>query len=158
MANVADGASGTDAVNVRQMQAQSVATLNQANAYTDQRVSEIVAVPMQAIEDLRGQVDDQFRQTDRVALVTVPYGGMKSDFTLDRDRFLAALDTLTGRAPQTESASDAGCRSRSTLVALAGTLDSIASADAPPSRRQRIQRCDTVVASTSRPCSTAICR
>ncbi len=68
---------------------------------------------------------------DRVALVTVPYGGMKSDFTLDRDRFLAALDPLTGRAPQTESASDAGCRSRSTLVALAGTLDSIASADAP---------------------------
>ncbi|WP_206861146.1 YadA-like family protein [Lysobacter changpingensis] len=65
VANVADGASGTDAVNVRQMQAQSVTTLNQANAYTDQRVTEIVAVPMQAIEDLRGQVDDQFRQTDR---------------------------------------------------------------------------------------------
>ena len=65
VANVADGAAGTDAVNVRQMQAQSVTTLNQANAYTDQRVSEIVAVPMQAIEDLRGQVEDEFRQTDR---------------------------------------------------------------------------------------------
>ncbi|HEY1138598.1 MAG TPA: YadA-like family protein, partial [Lysobacter sp.] len=63
--NVADGTAATDAVNVQQMQAQSATTLTQANVYTDQRVSEIVAVPMQAIEDLRGQVDDQFRHTDR---------------------------------------------------------------------------------------------
>ncbi len=65
VANVADGTAATDAVNVQQMQAQSVTTLTQANTYTDQRVSEIVAVPMQAIEDLRGQVEDEFRHTDR---------------------------------------------------------------------------------------------
>lgn len=68
---------------------------------------------------------------DRVALVTVPYGGMKSDFTSDHNRILAALAPIVGRAPQTESASDAGCRTRSTLVALAGTLDSLSSGDAP---------------------------
>ena len=65
VANVADGTAATDAVNVQQMQAQSATTLVQANTYTDQRVNEIIAVPMQAIEDLRGQVDDEFRQTDR---------------------------------------------------------------------------------------------
>jgi len=68
---------------------------------------------------------------DRVALVTVPYGGMKSDFTSDHARIVAALGPIVGRAPQTESASDAGCRTRSTLVALAGTLDSLSSGDAP---------------------------
>ena len=65
VANVAAGSAPTDAVNVQQMQAQSVSTITQANAYTDQRVQEIVAVPLQAIEDLRGQVEDEFRHTDR---------------------------------------------------------------------------------------------
>ncbi len=68
---------------------------------------------------------------DRVALVTVPYGGMKTDFTTDRARVLAALDTITGRRPQNESTSDAGCRTRSTLVALAGTIESLSTAEAP---------------------------
>ena len=65
VANVAAGTAATDAVNVQQMQTQAVTTLNQANTYTDQRVSEVVSIPMQAIEDLRGDVEDEFRHTDR---------------------------------------------------------------------------------------------
>jgi hypothetical protein len=68
---------------------------------------------------------------DRVAVVTLPYGGMKSDFTSDRTRLLTALGPITGRAPQNESASDAGCRTRSTLVSLAGTLESLSNAESP---------------------------
>jgi hypothetical protein len=68
---------------------------------------------------------------DRVGLATLPYGGIKAHFTTDHNRILAALDPIVGRAPQTESASDAGCRSRSTLVALAGTLESLSSGDTP---------------------------
>lgn len=68
---------------------------------------------------------------DRVALVTVPYGGMKSDFTSDHAQLFTALDAITGRAPQTESTQDAGCRTRSTLIAIGSTLESIAATDAP---------------------------
>jgi len=73
----------------------------------------------------------QLGPADRVALVTVPYGGMKSDFTGDHARLLKALDPIVGRAPQSGPGTNAGCNTRSTLVALAGTLDSIASAEAP---------------------------
>lgn len=68
---------------------------------------------------------------DRVGLATVPYGGIKAHFTNDHNRILTALDPIVGRAPQNESASEAGCRSRSTLVALTSTLDSLSSGDAP---------------------------
>lgn len=73
----------------------------------------------------------QLGPADRVALVTLPYGGMKADFTADHSRVMSALGPITGRAPQQESASDAGCRTRSTLVALAGVLESLSSAEAP---------------------------
>ena len=46
-------------------------------------------------------------------------------------RIMTALAPVVGRAPQAESAQEAGCRTRSALVALAGTLESLASADAP---------------------------
>lgn len=68
---------------------------------------------------------------DRVALVTLPYGGLKADFTTDHSRIMTALAPVVGRAPQAESVQEAGCRTRSALVALAGTLESLASADAP---------------------------
>lgn len=68
---------------------------------------------------------------DRVGLATLPYGGIKSQFTNDHTRILTALEPIVGRAPQVESPSDAGCRTRSTLVALASTLESLSSGDAP---------------------------
>ncbi len=68
---------------------------------------------------------------DRVALVTVPFGGMKADFTTDHSRIMKAMGTIVGRAPQTGTADNAGCNTRSTLVALAGTLDSLSSGEAP---------------------------
>lgn len=81
-------------------------------------------------EDIRKFLG-QLGPADRVALVTLPYGGMKADFTHDHARIMTALGPITGRAPQQESSSEAGCRSRSTLVALAGVLESLSSADAP---------------------------
>lgn len=65
VANVAAGTAATDAVNVQQLRAQAATTVNQANAYTDQRISEVIALPMQSIEELRGEVDDRFTHTDR---------------------------------------------------------------------------------------------
>jgi hypothetical protein len=70
---------------------------------------------------------------DRVALVTLPYGGLKTDFTTDHAKVMTALAPIVGRAPQRETDGEAGCRTRSTLVALAGTLDSLGAADAPVS-------------------------
>ena len=63
--NVAEGTAATDAVNVQQMSNQAAVTLNQANAYTDQQINQIVTIPMEAIEDLRGDVEDEFRHTDK---------------------------------------------------------------------------------------------
>jgi len=58
--NVAAGTEDTDAANVGQMNAGDAQTLADANAYTDQRFEEMVAAPMQAVNDLREDVDRRF--------------------------------------------------------------------------------------------------
>jgi len=61
IANVAAGTAGTDAVNVNQLNARSTATLDQANAYTDQRFNAI----NDSFDAFRQNVDNRFRQIDR---------------------------------------------------------------------------------------------
>lgn len=87
----------------------------------------------QALRDDVRAFLSQIGEQDRVALVTVPYGGIKTDFTFDKGKVIAALNNITGRAPQNESGDDAGRRSRSTLVALGGTIESLARSEAPVS-------------------------
>ena len=57
--------------------------------------------------------------TDRVALVTVPNGGVKVDLTTDRERLRKGIAEIT---PIT-SVVNAACRARSTLVTLRNTFD-----------------------------------
>ena len=68
---------------------------------------------------------------DRVAVVTMPHGGLKVDFTTDHGRVLKAVNEITGQAPRGESDTDAACRTRDTLNALTGLLDDLAGGDGP---------------------------
>jgi autotransporter adhesin len=62
--NVAAGTADTDAANVAQVNAGDTRTLNDARAYTDARFADLVAAPLQAVDDLRSQVNKRFDETD----------------------------------------------------------------------------------------------
>ncbi len=47
------------------MQEQAADTLQQANTYTDQRVGDVVSIPMQEIDSLRGEMEDRFRTVNK---------------------------------------------------------------------------------------------
>jgi autotransporter adhesin len=65
VANVADGTQDTDAANVRQVEAGDARTLSQSKAYTDARFEEALKAPMAAIDDLRGEVGERFREQEQ---------------------------------------------------------------------------------------------
>jgi len=60
---------------------------------------------------------------DRLALVTMPYGGIKIPFTTDHVRVRTAVSQLVGKAPTDQTGSDLACRSRRTLESLVGYLE-----------------------------------
>jgi VWFA-related protein len=62
---------------------------------------------------------------DRVAVVTLPYGGLKVDFTTEHERVNNALLRIVGQSPQNESGSELACRTRRTLESLTGLLNSL---------------------------------
>ena len=62
---------------------------------------------------------------DRIALVTLPYGGLKVDFTSEHERINNALLRIVGRSPQGETGSEFACRTRRTLESLSGLLGSL---------------------------------
>lgn len=68
---------------------------------------------------------------DRVALVTVPYGGVKVPLTTEHSRIPASLASIVGGAPQSETGSELACRTRRSLDALIGYLQSLGYRDAP---------------------------
>jgi hypothetical protein len=83
---------------------------------------------------LKSQINEFLRglgPLDRVALMTVPYGGLKVDLTTDHSKVTVALANITGQAARIESANDAGCRTTATLAALRGTLDDLRGGEAP---------------------------
>lgn len=59
---------------------------------------------------------------DRVALATLPHGGLKTDLTTKHENALAAIDDVIGLAPQTQTSTEVACRTRFTLEALSGLL------------------------------------
>ena len=59
---------------------------------------------------------------DRVAVATLPHGGLKTDLTTKRDAVLAAIDGVVGLAPPSQLSTEVACRTRFTLEALAGLL------------------------------------
>jgi hypothetical protein len=77
---------------------------------------------------LREAVDllvERLHPADRVALVTMPYGGLKVPFTTEHARLRGALATLVGQAASGETASELACRTRETLTALGSYLTSL---------------------------------
>jgi hypothetical protein len=68
---------------------------------------------------------------DRVALMTVPYGGLKVDLTTDHSRVVLAVATVSGHAARVESANEALCRTTTTLAAVRGTLEDLRGGEGP---------------------------
>lgn len=68
---------------------------------------------------------------DRVAVVTMPHGGLRLDFTTDRLKARQAFEQIVGQAPRNETVSDASCRTRNTLQALSGLLEDLAGGEGP---------------------------
>ena len=74
---------------------------------------------------------DSLAPTDRIALVTMPYGGTRVDFTTEQELVRASLAQVIGQQPSSESAEDAACRTRRTLDSLTGLMQSLANGGSP---------------------------
>ena len=70
-------------------------------------------------------------QGDRVSLINVPYGGMKVAPTTDHSRISAAITRIVGNAPEAQTGSELACRTRRTLEALLGHLQSLGYRESP---------------------------
>jgi hypothetical protein len=68
---------------------------------------------------------------DRVALVTIPYGGLKVPLTTDHSRVRTALSAIVGQSPARQTGSQLACRTRDTLEALVSFLDNLGVRDDP---------------------------
>jgi hypothetical protein len=74
---------------------------------------------------------ESLHSNDRVALLTIPHGGVRVDATTDRTRIRTAVASVVGRGAAAPSGSDLACRTRDTLQALAAYLRSLPARDAP---------------------------
>jgi hypothetical protein len=84
--------------------------------------------------ELKSQINAFLRRLaprDRVALLTMPYGGLKVDLTTEHSRISTALGSITGQASSTETTAEGWCRTSATLVSLRGTLDDLRGGDGP---------------------------
>ena len=68
---------------------------------------------------------------DRIAIVTMPRGGLRLDFTSDHAKVMGVFARIVGQASRPESPDDSACRSRDTLHALTGLLDDLAGGEGP---------------------------
>jgi hypothetical protein len=68
---------------------------------------------------------------DRVALVTMPYGGVRVGLTLDHSRIRTSFSTIIGQASADETGSQLACRTLRTLESLIGLIETLP-ADAAP--------------------------
>ena len=110
-----------------------------SNSQTDSGRSVVLIIDQETLNPgreagLKAQINEFLRglgQRDRVALMTVPYGGLKVDLTTEHSRVTQALSSISGQAAKVESANDAGCRTSLTLSALRGTLDDLRGGEAP---------------------------
>jgi len=68
---------------------------------------------------------------DWVGVVTMPYGGVLVEPTRDHDRVRKVLPTISGQASQQMTDSAKSCRTRDTLIALAGHLRGLTHIEGP---------------------------
>jgi hypothetical protein len=77
------------------------------------------------LRDATAALISRLGESDRVSVVTMPYGGIKVPLTNDHARIRNAMNALVGQAPATQSGSDLACRSRRTLESLVTYLDTL---------------------------------
>lgn len=68
---------------------------------------------------------------DRLALVTMPYGGVRVPFTREHARVASAFSKIVGQAPASETGSELACRTGRTLESLISFLEKIGVRDEP---------------------------
>lgn len=81
-----------------------------------------------ALKEHISQFVKTLQPSDRIALVTVPYGGVKVDLTTDHARVAQSISMLSGQA---STGAEAGCLARDTLVSLRGMLNDLRGGDGP---------------------------
>ena len=69
--------------------------------------------------------------SDRVSLVTMPYGGIKVPFTTDHSRVRTEFSKIVGRAPAEQTGSSLACETRRTLESLTAYLDTLGVREEP---------------------------
>lgn len=75
-----------------------------------------------AVRDAAQQFAAGLGPADRLALMTVPFGGLVVGLTTDHARVLRAMGALTAQGSRNETAADAECRTRITLGAMTDML------------------------------------
>lgn len=68
---------------------------------------------------------------DRVSVWTLPHGGMKVNLTSNHDRVSEAMLNIGGHGPERETASEAACRTRTSLEALDQLLSTLQGGEGP---------------------------
>jgi VWFA-related protein len=81
--------------------------------------------------DASGRFVRMLAPSDRVALITMPRGGVLVDFTTNHTKVMEALDTVSGQGSASTSTTDHACRTRDTLNALTSLFDGIAASPGP---------------------------
>jgi hypothetical protein len=74
---------------------------------------------------------DELAPTDRIALVTMPYGGTRVNMTTEQEMVRASLAQIIGQAPSRETPDDFATRSRRTLESLTGLFAGLAGSPWP---------------------------
>ena len=69
--------------------------------------------------------------SDRIALLTVPLGGLRVPLTTDHSRIRTALSAITGQSSGRETAQDHACRTRITLEALISFMQTMGYRETP---------------------------
>jgi VWFA-related protein len=85
----------------------------------------------QALRDAVDRFVTGLLPSDRVSLVTMPYGGVKVPLTVEHSRVRTAISTLIGHATGSETGSELACRSRRTLESLIGLIETFGVSEDP---------------------------
>jgi VWFA-related protein len=81
--------------------------------------------------DAAARFVDNLSPRDRVALVTMPRGGLQTDLTRDHARVVESIRGISGQGSTRATESEQGCRTRLTLTALVDLLDGLVGVDVP---------------------------
>jgi VWFA-related protein len=84
-----------------------------------------------ALQEAADTFLDNLVPTDRIALVTLPYGGTRVDLTTEQEKVRASLAQVVGQAARTETPDEMACRTRRTLDSLTGLMQSLAASTSP---------------------------